>query len=127
MSSQLKPRTGWVGTSWVGTIDAQTTRKSSSPWAERYGRDWRIVSDGRSYRVQQRTEVNPNGDVWVCVTDERREKVVTGDFYSWEYYECLFETRWLWRARRRLKREIRRAATSSPTWTVVEYGDYERF
>jgi hypothetical protein len=108
-------------------------------WAAGCGPDFRIVSDGRRYRVERRVSkgrrpvLNPStGDVLQYAGKDEWEPVTDPDWGAhlgrvpapmggWP--PIVFETRWLWLAKRRLAREQRKAAPKrEQAWSVVWHG-----
>jgi hypothetical protein len=107
-------------------------RKPRTEPCEGAGPDWRIVTNGKRYRVQRRTKRHSayytGNDVWEDVTDQ----YIGSECFiplpplpneSVEYGKSRlglrpFETRFLWRARRRLRREIKQAKPE-PAWRPV--------
>lgn len=95
--------------------------KPRPPWAAGCGPDWRIVSNGKRYRVEHRTVFHHDvydGDGAIHASTEVWDPV-------WDYDAQdfgVFETRFLWRARRRMRREIReaKAREQKPEWVEVE-------
>jgi hypothetical protein len=110
----IKPRTESI------TTYGQAPAKPRPEWAEGCGPAtpatpamtqpaFRIMTNGRRYRVQKLVEGPWKSDAWEDVWADVRHLVEP------------FETRWLWLARRRVRREIDEAARKKleTTWRVV--------
>lgn len=98
--------------------------KERPPWAAGCGPDWRIVTNGKRYRVEHRTHRSRDSDAskdeWRPVKDWRPPHPAVplppGEIRN---YYTPFETRFLWRARRRMLREIEEAKPKVE-WVEVE-------